>query len=82
MLTVLKYERKEKIMNELKKYRNMIVYIIVMILGYSIDIFICYICDINDVIYENLINAIVLVIAWKISYLLYHQCVMGEPEVF
>ena len=67
-------------MNELKKYRNMIVYIIVMILGYSIDIFICYICDINDVIYENLINAIVLVIAWKISYLLYHQCVMGEDE--
>lgn len=42
MLTVLKYERKEKIMNELKKYRNMIVYIIVMILGYSIDIFICW----------------------------------------
>lgn len=80
MLTVLKYERKEKIMNELKKYRNMIVYIIVMILGYSIDIFICYICDINDVIYENLINAIVLVIAWKISYLLYHQCVMEEDE--
>lgn len=38
MLTVLKYERKEKIMNELKKYRNIIVYIIVMILGYSIDI--------------------------------------------
>jgi hypothetical protein len=40
----IKIERKEKIMNELKKYRNMIVYIIVMILGYSIDIFICYIC--------------------------------------
>lgn len=67
-------------MKELKKYRNMIVYIIAMILGYSIDIFVCYICDINNVIYENLINAIVLVIVWKISYMLYNQFVMGEDE--